>query len=95
MRSGIKPALVGLVLCVPCLLPLLLAAGLGAGALAAIGAWLSDNGLVLGAAAAAALAFATLAGTIYARRARAAACDKTLPARRLESAGAQNDGSRR
>ncbi len=75
MRSRATAAIVGLEICLPCLIPVLLAVGIGAGAFSAAGAWFSDNGLMLGAAAAAAVAFATLAGIIYARRARAAACD--------------------
>lgn len=75
MRSGIKTAVVGLAICLPCLVPLLIAAGIGAGAFSVIGAGFSNSGLVLGAAAAAAVAFATVAGIIYARRTKAAACD--------------------
>ena len=74
MRTSVG-AIVGLAICIPCLIPLLLAAGIGAGAFSAIGAWFSDSALVLGAAAAAAVAFVTLAGIIYARRTRTAACD--------------------
>jgi hypothetical protein len=75
MRSRATAAIVGLAICLPCLIPVLLAVGIGAGAFSAAGAWFSGNGLMLGAAAAAAVAFATLAGIIYTRRARAAACD--------------------
>ncbi len=75
MRSGIKPTLVGLAICLPCLLPLLIAVGIGVGAFSALGAWFSDNGLVLGAAAAVAVAFVAAAGFIYVRRANAAARD--------------------
>lgn len=75
MGSRIRAPIVGLAICLPCLIPLLLAAGIGAGAFTALGSWFSDNGLVLGAAAAAAVAFATLAGIIWARRSKTAACD--------------------
>ncbi len=90
MRSGITPALVGLLLCIPCLVPLLLAVGISAGAFSVIGAWLSDNRLVLGAAAAVAVAFVTLAGIVWARRSRAAACatDGRAPSAPLPSDGA-------
>ena len=77
MRSGLSAAVVGLAICVPCLVLPLLAVGIGAGAFSALGAWLSGYRLVLVASAAAALAFAALAGIIYVRRARAAACEKT------------------
>ena len=75
MRSGIRTAVVGLAICLPCLVPLLIAAGIGAGAFSVIGSWFSDSGLVLGAAAAVAVAFVTLAGIMYARRTTTAACD--------------------
>lgn len=75
MRPGVTVAIVGLALCVPCLVVLLLAAGIGAGAFSVIGAGFSDSGLVLGAAAAIAVALATLAGVVYARRGAATACD--------------------
>lgn len=77
MRSGTTSTLVGLAICLPCLLPLLIAVGIGAGAFSAIGGWFSDNGFVLVAAAAVAVGFGALAGLIYMRRSRAAACDKT------------------
>lgn len=61
-------------LCLPCLL---LPLGLAAGAIgfATIGSWFADNALVLGLAAAAAIALAVSAGVVYARRSRGAACD--------------------
>ena len=77
MRSGITPTLVGLAICLPCLVPLLIVGGIGAGAFSVIGAWFSDNGFVLVAAAAVAVGFGALAGLIYVRRSRAAACDRT------------------
>ena len=73
-----KQTIVGLAICLPCLVPFLIALGIGAGAFAAMGAWLSANGLVLGTATAAAVAFAILAGITYARRAKAAACDSDV-----------------
>ena len=72
--SPVTTALVGLALCIPCLILLLVAAGIGGAAFTALGAWFSDNGFVLGAAAAAAVAFATLAGIIWTRRSKAAGC---------------------
>ncbi len=74
-RSRVLTGIIPLAICLPCLIPVLLAVGIGAGAFSAMGAWFSDNGLVLGAAATAALAFVAVAAIIYARRARAAACD--------------------
>ncbi|MCH7838214.1 MAG: hypothetical protein IIC26_06870 [Chloroflexi bacterium] len=73
----IPAAIVGAAFCVPCLVLPLLAAGIGAGAFSALGAWFSGNGLVLVAAAAVAVAFVAAAGFIYVRRANAAACEKT------------------
>ena len=73
----IPVVMVGLGLCIPCLVLPLLAVGIGAGAFTAMGAWFSDNGLVLGASAAVAVAFVAAAGFIYVRRANAAACEKT------------------
>ena len=75
LRTGVTAAVVGLAICIPCLVPLLLAVGVGAGAFSVIGAGFSNSGLVLGAAAAVAVAFVTLAGFMYARRTRTAACD--------------------
>ena len=73
----IPVVMVGLGLCIPCFVLPLLAVGIGAGAFTAMGAWFSDNGLVLGAASAVAVAFVAAAGFIYVRRANAAACEKT------------------
>ena len=75
MRSRIKAPIVGLAICLPCLIPVLLAVGIGGGAVSVAGGWFSDNGLMLGAGAAAAVAIAALGAVVYARRARAAACD--------------------
>ena len=74
-RSRALTGIIPLAICLPCLVPLLIALGIGAGAFSAIGAWFSANSLVLGAVATAALAFGTLAGIAYARRSKAAACD--------------------
>lgn len=73
-RSRVLAGVIPLAICLPCLVPLLIVAGIGTGAFTAIGAWFSANGLVLGAAAAAAVAFATLAGIVWVRRSKAAAC---------------------
>lgn len=77
-RSGVLAGIIPLTICLPCLILLLIAAGIGASAFSALGAWLSNNGLVLGAAAATALAFVALAGIVYARKAKAAACDSDV-----------------
>ena len=74
MRSSV-PVIVGLAICLPCLVPVLIALGIGAGAFSALGGWFSGNGLVLVAASAVAVAFVAAAGFIYVRRANAAACD--------------------
>ena len=74
-RSRALTGIIPLAICLPCLVPLLIALGIGAGAFSAIGAWFSANSLVLGAAATTALAFAALAGIFYVRRSKAAACD--------------------
>ena len=71
----IPAAIVGAAFCVPCLVLPLLAAGIGAGAFSALGAWFSGNGLVLVAAAAVAVAFVAAAGFVYVRRTNAVACD--------------------
>lgn len=60
-------AVVGL-MCIPCLVPLLIAAGVGAGAFAAIGAWLSGNALVLAAAAVVGLGAGSFGWLLYTRR---------------------------
>ena len=73
MRSSMT-AIVGLAICLPCLLVLLVGAGVGAGSISAFGAWFTDSSLVLGAAGVAAVAFLLLAWVIYQRRAREAAC---------------------
>lgn len=74
-RSRVLTGIIPLAICLPCLVPLLIALGIGAGAFSALGAWFSDNGLVLVAAAAVAVAFVAAAGFVYVRRADAAACD--------------------
>lgn len=73
MRSSLLGGLVVAAVCVPCLLTLLVAAGLGTAALSAIGAWFTDS-YVLAAAAVAAVAFSLLAWAMYTRRARQADC---------------------
>ncbi len=75
MRPNATAAIVGLAICLPCLIPVLLAVGIGGGAISVAGGWFSDNSLMLGAAAAAAVAIAALGAVIFARRARAASCD--------------------
>ena len=77
-RSRVLTGIIPLAICLPCLIPLLIAMGIGAGAFSGIGAWLSSNGLVLGAAATAALAFVAVATIVYARKAKAAACDSDV-----------------
>lgn len=74
-RSRVLTGIIPLAICLPCLIPLLIAMGIGAGAFSGIGAWLSNNGLVLGAGATAALAFVAVAAFVYARKPKAAACD--------------------
>ena len=61
--------------CVPCILVLLIGAGIGTGALSAFGAWFTDSSFVLGAAGVTAVAFAALAWVSYTRRRAATACD--------------------
>ena len=74
MRSSVT-AIAGLAICLPCLLVLLVGTGIGAGAFSAFGAWFSNYGLVLGAAATAGVASAALLWVMYQRRAREAACE--------------------
>ena len=61
--------------CLPCILVLLVGAGVGAGAISAFGAWFTDNSFVLGAAAVTAVAFAVLAWVMYMRNKGGAACE--------------------
>ncbi len=72
MRLRIAVPIVGLALCLPCLLPLLIAAGLGAGAFSAAGAALAQPWVVVPAAACAALLLASAAVVALRRRARTA-----------------------
>ena len=61
--------------CLPCILVLLVGAGVGAGAISAFGAWFTDNSFLLGAAAVTAVAFAALAWVMYIRNKEGAACE--------------------
>ena len=74
MRSSVA-ALAGLAICLPCLIPVLLALGIGAGSFSAFGAWFTDSSFVLGAAGVAAVAASLLAWAMYQRRASEAACE--------------------
>lgn len=74
-RSRVLTGIIPLAICLPCLVPVLIAVGIGAGTFSAAGAWFSANGLVFGAAGAIAVTFTALAGFFYVRRTRAAACD--------------------
>ena len=74
MRSSVK-AIAGLAICLPCLIPVLLAIGIGAGTFSAIGGWFSDSSFVLGAVGVTAVAASVLAWVMYQRRAREAACE--------------------
>ena len=77
-RFNVRTGIIPLAICLPCLVPLLIALGIGAGTFSAAGAWFSANSLVLGAAVATAVTFAALAGISYVRRSRAAACEIDL-----------------
>lgn len=77
-KSGAVAAVVGLAICLPCLIPLLLAAGLSAGAFGALGAGLSPVWLTAAAAACAVLLAVSAAVVVRARR-LTRHCD--LPAR--------------
>ena len=68
-------AIVGLAVCIPCLIPVLLAAGIGAGTFSAVGAWFTSSGVVLGAAGIAAVAFSLVAWAMYIRRVAEPACE--------------------
>ncbi len=88
MRSSVT-AIVGLAICLPCLIPVLLALGIGAGAFSAFGAWFTDSSFVLGAAGVAAVAASLLAWAMYQRRASEAACETDF------TPTADDDGLRR
>ena len=75
--------------CVPCILVLVVGAGVGFGVLSAFGAFFTDNSIVLGAAAVTAVAFATLAWVAYTRRGAEPACETDF------TPAADDDGSRR
>lgn len=74
MRSSVA-VIAGLAVCLPCLLVLLVGAGVGAGALSAFGAWFTDSSFVLGAAGVTAIAFSLLAWAMYTRNAKGAVCE--------------------
>ncbi|MCH8900892.1 MAG: hypothetical protein IIC88_01170 [Chloroflexi bacterium] len=74
-RSRVLAGIIPLAICIPCLIPVLLAAGIGAGAFSAFGAWFTDNSFVLAAGTIVAVAFVAAAGFIYVRRENAAACE--------------------
>ncbi len=65
--SWLAPAGVALA-CLPCLLTLLVVAGIGAGALSAAGAALSQHGLAIAGATVAGLLLATSAAVLVRRR---------------------------
>ena len=72
-------ATVGIALaCLPCLLVLLVGAGIGAGALSVIGSALSEPGLAIAAGFLAVLLFAGVA-VVFVRRRGEAACETDLP----------------
>lgn len=73
-RPGILAGIIPLAVCIPCLIPVLLAAGIGAGAFSAFGSWFTDNSFVLAAGAVVAVAFSLLAWAVYVRRRSAIAC---------------------
>lgn len=76
--------------CLPCILVLLVAAGIGTGALSAFGAWFTDSSFVLGAAGVTAVAFAALAWVAYTQNARGAGeIDPEEEKRRVVSARAE------
>lgn len=77
-RPGILTGIIPLAICIPCLVPVLLAAGIGAGTFSAVGAWFTDSSFVLGAAGVTAIAFSLLAWAAYGRRKSAAACETDL-----------------
>ena len=69
---GVLAVLGAALFCIPCLIPLVLVAASVIG-FAAIGSWFSENGLVLGAAAAVAVLGAGVGVALYVRRRQAAA----------------------
>ena len=82
-------AIVGLAVCIPCLIPVLLAVGIGAGTFSAVGAWFTDSSFVLGAAGVTAVAFSLLAWGMYTRRGAETACETD------STPTADDDGPRR
>lgn len=87
MRSSVT-AIVGLAICLPCLLVLLVGAGIGTGALSVIGSALSEPGLAIAAGFLAVLLFAGAAAVFVRRRAEAACETEFTPT-------ANDDGPRR
>ncbi len=84
MKSRIVVPIVGLALCLPCLIPFLLAAGLSAGAFSAAGAALAQPWVMVPAAACAVLLLATAAVVALRRRARTS-CEPSTERRVIES----------
>lgn len=77
-RSGVLAGIIPLAICLPCLIPLLIVAGIGTGAFTAIGAWFSQPWIgVLGGAVAAGIVLA-VGFALVVRRARTAACDSDV-----------------
>ena len=91
-RSGILAGIIPLAICLPCLIVVLLAAGIGAGAFTAIGAWFSQPWVAL-AGGVAVVGIALVASfALVVRRARAAACDSGLhPQARAAAAPPRGD----
>ena len=87
MRSSVT-AIVGLAICLPCLLVLLVGAGIGTSALSVIGSALSEPGLAIAAGFLAVLLFAGAAAVFVRRRAEAACETDFRPT-------ANDDGPRR
>lgn len=79
-RSGVLAGIIPLAICIPCLIPVLVAAGIGAGAFSAFGSWFTDNSFVLGAGGIVAVVFSLLAWAAYARGRSAAACENDFTA---------------
>ena len=87
MRSSVT-VIAGLAICLPCVLVLLVGAGIGTGALSVIGSALSEPGLAIAAGFLAVLLFAGAAAVFVRRRAEAACEVDFTPA-------ASDDGPRR
>ncbi len=74
MRSGVAGALVGPALCLPCLAVLGVLAASVVG-FAVIGAWFSENALVLGASTTVALFIGTVGALMYVRGRTGGTCE--------------------